>query len=41
MRLSRRAETSDLETLVQTFVDTGPLFHLIQSHDHQVIFVTI
>jgi hypothetical protein len=38
MRLSRRAETSDLETLVQTFVDTGPLFHLIQSHDHQVIF---
>lgn len=38
MRLSRRAETSDPKTLVGTFVDTGPLFHLIQSADHQVIF---
>lgn len=38
MRLSRRAEASDPKTLVETFVDTGPLFHLIQSTDHQVMF---
>ncbi len=38
MRLPKRAETSDVETLVATFVDVGPLFTLLSSLDHQVFY---
>ncbi len=38
MKLSKRAETSDLDKLVATFVDVGPLFVLLSSKDHQIIY---
>lgn len=38
MKLHRRAESGDAETLVETFVDVGPLFTLLNSHDHQVMY---
>ncbi|MGD0888199.1 MAG: hypothetical protein ABR889_03035 [Acidobacteriaceae bacterium] len=36
--ISRRAESVDRETLVQTFVDVGPLFAVLSTKDHQVVF---
>ncbi len=36
--LSKRAEAVDRKTLVTTFVDVGPLFTLLSSRDHQVIY---
>jgi hypothetical protein len=36
--IAKRAETSARERLIQTFVDVGPLFTLLNSLDHQVIF---
>src|SRR5688572_14842626 len=38
LQLEKRAETSAREKLVQTFVDVGPLFTLLSTRDHQVIF---
>lgn len=38
MRLSKRAEVNDRSNLVETFVDVGPLFTLLSSPDHQVMF---
>ncbi len=38
MRLQKRAETIDLNSLVDTFVDVGPLFPLLQSRDHQIVY---
>lgn len=38
MQLHRRAEASDAATLVETFVDVGPLFTLLSSRDHQVLY---
>jgi hypothetical protein len=38
LKLSKRAETSARETLMQTFVDVGPLFTLLSSPDHQILF---
>ena len=38
LKLTRRAETSDPSTLVQTFVDTGMLQALLTSLNHQVIY---
>jgi hypothetical protein len=38
LKLSRRAEASARETLIHTFVDVGPLFMLINSRDHQILF---
>jgi len=38
MGLARRAERVDRGRLVDTFVDVGPLFTLLSSVDHQVIF---
>lgn len=38
MRLPKRAEVNERETLVQTFVDVGPLFTLLSTHDHQVFY---
>ena len=38
LRLSKRAETSARETLIHTFVDVGPLFTLLTSRDHQILF---
>jgi len=38
LRLSRRAETSEREALIDTFVDVGPLFSLLSSRDHQILF---
>src|SRR5450755_3384524 len=36
--LQRRAEQGDPAFLVQTFVDVGPLFTLLQSRDHQIVY---
>jgi hypothetical protein len=39
MKLRRRAEAGgDEEMLVQTFVDVGPLFTLLKSDDHQILY---
>lgn len=38
MRLEHRAEKIDPATLVDTFVDVGPLFLLLQSGDHQIVY---
>ena len=38
MQLARRSERIDRNRLVETFVDVGPLFTLLSSHDHQIIF---
>jgi hypothetical protein len=38
LRLSKRAETNARQNLIQTFVDVGPLFALLSSHDHQILF---
>jgi hypothetical protein len=38
LRLSRRAEQSDPVKLVETFVDVGPLFTLLSSTDHQILY---
>lgn len=38
LRLTKRAETTARAKLIQTFVDVGPLFALLSSHDHQVLF---
>jgi Cdc6-like AAA superfamily ATPase len=38
MRLSKRAESQDRLTLVETFVDVGPLSTLLSRNDHQVIY---
>ena len=38
MKLPKRAERSDPSRLVQTFVDVGPLFTLLSSIDHQILF---
>jgi hypothetical protein len=39
MKLRRRAEAAaDEELLVDTFVDVGPLFTLLNSYDHQILY---
>ena len=38
MQISKRAETNQRSTLLTTFVDVGPLFTLISTPDHQVIY---
>lgn len=38
LRLTRRAEAADRSKLVETFVDVGPLFTLLSSTDHQVLY---
>lgn len=38
MKLSRRAEGVERTTLVETFVDIGPLFTLLSSRDHQIVY---
>lgn len=38
MRLAPRAETNDPSTLVETFVNTGPLFTLLSSRNHQILY---
>ncbi len=38
MKLARRAELHDRETMVATFVDVGPLFTLLSSKDDQVLY---
>lgn len=38
MRLARRAEMTDPASLVATFVSAGPLFELLRSRDHQLLF---
>ena len=35
--IQRRAEAVDRQTLVQTFVDIGPLFKVLSSRDHQIV----
>ena len=36
--ISRRAESVDRATLVKTFVDVGPLFAVLSTNDHQIVF---
>jgi len=36
--IQRRAESVDRQTLVQTFVDIGPLFKILSSRDHQIVY---
>jgi hypothetical protein len=38
LRLSRRAEQSEPTKLVETFVDVGPLFTMLSSNDHQILY---
>src|SRR6266536_5061537 len=38
LRISRRAESAAPTTLVETFVDVGPLFTLLSSRDHQILY---
>lgn len=38
IRLTRRAEANDPDSLVQTFVNVGPLLTLLTTRDHQLIF---
>ncbi|MBC1224861.1 hypothetical protein GNF10_34580 [Nostoc sp. UCD121] len=38
MKMQRRAEMNDRAKLVSTFVDSGSLFTLLSSQDHQVIY---
>lgn len=38
LRIAKRAEVSARDRLIQTFVDVGPLFTLLNGLDHQVIF---
>lgn len=37
-KLVKRAEKQDLQHLVETFVDVGPLFTLLKNRDHQIIY---
>lgn len=36
--IQRRAEGVDRQTLVETFVDIGPLFRVLSSRDHQIVY---
>lgn len=38
MRLSKRAETHARQTLIDTFVDAGPLTTLLTTSDHQIMY---
>ncbi|MCZ6652653.1 MAG: hypothetical protein O7D91_06455 [Planctomycetota bacterium] len=38
LRITKRAEVSARERLIQTFVDVGPLFTLLSGQDHQILF---
>lgn len=38
LRLPKRAEASARPKLIQTFVDIGPLFSLLSSIDHQILY---
>jgi hypothetical protein len=38
MKLTKRAEMVDRAKLVSTFVDVGPLFHILSGIDHQVMY---
>jgi hypothetical protein len=37
-KLVKRAEKQDAKHLIDTFVDVGPLFTLLQNKDHQIIY---
>lgn len=38
LRISKRAEANARQNLIDTFVDVGPLFTLLNSADHQILF---
>lgn len=38
MKMQKRAESIEREKLVETFVDVGPLFTLLATRDHQVLY---
>jgi hypothetical protein len=38
MNLATRAERYDASTLENTFVDVGPLFTLLSSTDHHILY---
>lgn len=38
LKLSKRAETNDIEYLVKTFVNIGPLFTILSNKDHEILY---
>lgn len=38
LRLPRRAESTDPQSLIQTFVDVGPVFEILNGPDHQILY---
>jgi len=38
LKLRKRAETADRSTLVETFVDIGPVFTLLSNPEHQIFY---
>lgn len=38
LQIQKRAESGDQHTLASTFVDAGPLFDLLSTPDHQIMF---
>lgn len=38
VQIRKRAEAEDADKLVQTFVDVGSIFALLQSRDHQIVY---
>jgi hypothetical protein len=37
-KLVKRAEKKETKHLIDTFVDVGPFFTLLQNKDHQIIY---
>ncbi|ESU27054.1 hypothetical protein FLJC2902T_23960 [Flavobacterium limnosediminis JC2902] len=38
LKLSKRAETNDIDYLVKTFVNNGPLFTILSNKDHEILY---
>lgn len=38
LKLSKRAETNEIDYLVRTFVNIGPLFTILSNRDHEVLY---
>jgi len=38
LKLSKRAETNDIDYLVKTFVNIGPLFTILSNRDHEILY---
>lgn len=38
LQLGKRAEKYSIDQLIQTFVDVGPLFTILNNKDHQILY---